>query len=289
MMDHDSETEHAGCQPSNANSKPDISPSHLINIPPELRLIIYDFLFDYDLENDVENRQSMPPAWFLEPLLTCRLIHEEAYAQAFQRCNFDICVGMTPVLARLRPGSLNHLARRPPDVGLGSHFWEPRISLLRPEKIERVKRIVVHWDVALVKSGFVENLREFFHGVAQGPLRLSRLVFRQKFDMSLMFRYFDIWDVLRYGLWELPPLNVAEVLFPSRWFSCWWLDMDYMELTQFQEGLTELQHERAKESVWRFQVVVIHPDRTFLGLVLRQNEAESKELCEEEAQGIVEL
>jgi hypothetical protein len=173
----------------------EIDTPYLLNIPPEIRLVIYDFLFDEGDDDDDDETRS--PAEYLEPLLTCRLIHDEAYPKAFARANFFLVV--------------KHAS---------SPFWTPQILTLPARKLRYVRKIIIHWDTAVLD---VDTLRRFFNELAYGPLNLSRLTFTVRNPHCLApFRFqFALFfpgnrDFAKFATEELPLMdNVQKVVFTS--------------------------------------------------------------------------
>lgn len=168
----------------------EVEHSYLLNLPAELRLMIYDFVFD-------EPDEEQSPSQFLLPLLTCRLIYQEAYPRAFRRANFVLRVPISK-----------------------APFWTPQTLTLPACKLQHVRRIHVLWDSSLLE---IPDLRRFFYELEHGPLHLSELVFIVRNPHSLApfrFKYATLFpgvrDFGKYVMEELPVMdNVKRVVFPS--------------------------------------------------------------------------
>jgi hypothetical protein len=129
--------------------------SYLLNIPAELRVQIYEYVFetsddDYALEDD--NGEFESPAKFLAPLLTCKLIHNEAYPLAFQHANFLIPVQCIWV-----------------------SYISPRILALPDSKLVHVRRITIIWDVSWTCRPYEHPALKLFSELAEAPLNLTCL------------------------------------------------------------------------------------------------------------------
>ncbi|KAF1993722.1 hypothetical protein P154DRAFT_582496 [Amniculicola lignicola CBS 123094] len=162
---------------------------YLLNIPAEIRLVIYDFIFD--------DPTSVPTSEFLRPLLTSRLIYREAHQRGFTRANFNL-------LIKHRSGP----------------YLSPRILRLPAPILRLVRNITILWDSITLD---VKYFRRFFVELAYGPLNLDRLtfIFKCKFAQS-MFRtsraplYPDVRSFSKFLLGELAVMeNVRKIVFPS--------------------------------------------------------------------------
>ncbi|KAF2241177.1 hypothetical protein BU26DRAFT_182490 [Trematosphaeria pertusa] len=126
-------------------SRIDVAEPYLLNIPAEIRLLVYDFLFD-------EQDETQSASTFLLPLLACRLIHHEACQRAFTRANFSL---------KIRNAS--------------SPYWSPAILKVPYRKLSCVRNITILWDSNMLET---KDLRRFFYELECGPLNLDRLTFK---------------------------------------------------------------------------------------------------------------
>lgn len=187
--------------------------SRLLNIPTELRLIIYDYVFDtgdddFAIEKDDGGFDS--PAKFLALLLTCKLIHNEASALAFQRANF-----LLPIKALHGP------------------FLSPKILTLPEWKLANVRRLTVIWEVCWDVRPRKHPGHLFFSELANAPLNLACLTFspRQNITYSskkhrdlTFLRFFSSICVLIHSI--KPFSNVQRVVMPSLRQWCMWIQED---------------------------------------------------------------
>ncbi|KAF2642124.1 hypothetical protein P280DRAFT_541706 [Massarina eburnea CBS 473.64] len=160
--------------------------SYLLKIPAELRLNIYDYTFT---KND--DSQAVPA--FLAPLLTCRLIYQEAHQLAFNRAYFT-----------LRAFSIR------------DRFFAPAILRLPHTKRTDIRTLIVLWGT----SGAPHDLIQFFFEMDQSSIRLDKLIFNAVTPPNARFHELTPRDELRviplrYGqhiIMALPPLaNVQRV------------------------------------------------------------------------------
>ncbi|KAF2728605.1 hypothetical protein EJ04DRAFT_91704 [Polyplosphaeria fusca] len=167
----------------------DIDVPYLLNIPPEVRLLVYDFVFD-----DADDRV---PLDFLQPLLTCKQVHDEAFPLAFSRSRF-----LFPVRTIEPP------------------FFSPRILKLPAAKLSRVRHIEIAWHCHIHDPNTFDA---FFFQLAHGPLCLDELTFTIKLRQCLnVFRL--KWaavhpqprDFAKYITQNLLLMdNVQKVVFPN--------------------------------------------------------------------------
>jgi hypothetical protein len=178
--------------------KPSRPQPYLLNIPPEIRLIIYEFLFQTpETTHDTTISQTPSTAQFLEPLLTCRLMYEEAHAYAFQHANFyfsqSLCDGP---------------------------YLNPRLLQLPAHKVKHVRRLWILWRTPHLSPTV---LRRLFSEIQHAPLHLSQLTFLV-LDLRTLeafrFKYALFFPLVRefgaYITGELPLLqNVQRIVLPS--------------------------------------------------------------------------
>ncbi|KAF2795355.1 hypothetical protein K505DRAFT_360241 [Melanomma pulvis-pyrius CBS 109.77] len=167
-----------------------IDEPYLLNIPPEIRLIIYEIVFE-------EPEESQLASKCLEPLLTCRQIYQEAHQRAFVRTNFYYRI----------------TSMHPP-------YWSPTILRLSASKLRCVRKITILWEGTQLE---VVVLRRFFFALACGPLKLEHLAFVITNQYTLerfLFKYGPLYPHIQefgqYVTEELPLMdNVDKIVFPS--------------------------------------------------------------------------
>jgi hypothetical protein len=180
-----------------SDSKPNFFLTILSTAPPPVRLVRKSLLELFNTSSFA--LISSVPSAFLEPLLTCRLIYQEAFPRAFSKANFFLVVKR---------------------VSLNTPFWSPQILTLPESKLRCIRRITVHWDNALLDTLY---LRKLFRELECGPLNLSELTFTVRNKHCLEpFRFkFALFfpgnrDFARYITEELPLLdNVKKIVFTS--------------------------------------------------------------------------
>ncbi|KAF2120228.1 hypothetical protein BDV96DRAFT_642074 [Lophiotrema nucula] len=168
----------------------DIDEPYLLNIPAEIRLIIYDFVFGDDSD-------ERPARERLEPLLICRQIHDEAFPTAFARTKF--------VLTE--------------EERLALPFWSPRILRLPAPKLNRLRNL----ELAVARPpASLKVFAQLFHELEHGPLCLSALTLRFLATDASMFHHRlapvlpETAGLCRYILEELPLLdNVKKIVIPN--------------------------------------------------------------------------
>ncbi|ORY13364.1 hypothetical protein BCR34DRAFT_267196 [Clohesyomyces aquaticus] len=174
-----------------------IDEPYLLNVPPEIRLVLYDFLFIHDDEETVSS--------FLTPLLTCRLIYEEALPLAFTRANFIL------------PLRRFHDYHRPWEDG---PFLSPPILKLPAPKLDLVRSLTFHWDLPSIEP---RSLRRLFSELSLSPLRLKQLTFvithpscLSSFQSKYAFLMHRAYQFASYVMEELPLMeNVDKTIFLS--------------------------------------------------------------------------
>ncbi|KAF2874245.1 hypothetical protein BDV95DRAFT_327727 [Massariosphaeria phaeospora] len=182
--------------PPNAQPPPDT----LLRVPPEVRLRVYDYLFD---EQDATQSTSQ----FLRPLLTCRLIYTEAWPMAFSRADFHC---HTPEFYNRRFDMNSSVA----------NFMTTKILRLPSVKLDRVRNVTISWRRGQLS---VEELRRLFRELQYSPVQLDRLTFKIK-HMNVLAQFGcknaplspTVRDFALYVTWELPLLdNIKKIVFPS--------------------------------------------------------------------------
>ncbi|KAF2477280.1 uncharacterized protein BDR25DRAFT_45136 [Lindgomyces ingoldianus] len=127
---------------------PTLAPSPLFMIPPELRLLIYEFVFGSPPEHVLAPPRS---SLNLEPLLTCRQLYVEAKLLAFAHTTHNI----------------NWLPR-------ASLTCQRRLLVLEPTQIAHIRHVSINTSAA----GLYESLQPFrchFDHIKYPALRLDSL------------------------------------------------------------------------------------------------------------------
>ncbi|KAH7128480.1 hypothetical protein B0J11DRAFT_272182 [Dendryphion nanum] len=164
----------------------------LLQLPAEIRLLIYDILFPpFDL-GDIHS-----PTVSLTPLLICKLIYLETFSLAFSRACFVLKV--------------HHPT--------GPH-WNPKILVLPSHKLVLVQNITVKWDSPVVRA---QHLDIFFQELARQSLRLKHLSFVvthkyacAPFASKSALALHSVHAYAKYFMEALPLLdNVDKIVIPN--------------------------------------------------------------------------
>ncbi|KAF2469899.1 uncharacterized protein BDR25DRAFT_304291 [Lindgomyces ingoldianus] len=175
-----------------------INEPYLLNIPPEIRLVLYDFLFIQERHERACN--------FLVPLLTCRLIYEEANPLAFTRTNFIL--------------PLRRSFAAPPEFYKDGPFLSPPILKLSASKLDLVRNITLLWNFPSLE---LRSLSRLFSELALSPVHLKQLTFiitDPKCLSPFQYKYSplfpEIRDFAKYVMEDLPFMqNVEKIVFIS--------------------------------------------------------------------------
>ncbi|KAF2194467.1 hypothetical protein K469DRAFT_127992 [Zopfia rhizophila CBS 207.26] len=168
-----------------------IDEPYLLNIPPEVRVIVYDFLFPEDAP------ATGIPSRSLRTLLSCRLIYHEAHKLAFIRTNFLFPIN--------RPAPL---------------LLSPRYLILPVLKLNLVRHVTIIWNHHDLE---VKHLHRLFHELSFSPLHLTQLTlavqcphWQAKFNYQYGPLLSSVQEFASYILEQLPLMdNVREIVFPS--------------------------------------------------------------------------
>ncbi|KAF2259329.1 hypothetical protein CC78DRAFT_537176 [Lojkania enalia] len=167
----------------------EIDMPYLLNVPAEIRLLIYEFVFN---EPDQQSASS-----FLRPLLTCQQIYHEAYRYAFLRSRFVL----------------------PVDSPAGP-FLSPHILRLPSSKLSYLRYLEITWSCTFCN---IHEISRLFVELSRGPLRLDQFTFsirlpacKNPFCSKLAPVYRETREFGRYVMEELPLMdNVQKIVIPS--------------------------------------------------------------------------